>query len=121
MEWGWFKSIDTEIEDEFSIEIDSSDSNDIHNDAVAAVYEMYGIDAPLFVEENGFYSGDATDDELETLRAKLHASDDDELFQKLNDSLYTQYEAHARKFAQGESLAQDMRSDERAMSDSYFA
>jgi hypothetical protein len=104
----WTKEVETEVEQDFG-QLEESDKHAAYVEAVERVYEMYKIQCPLHVWDNGFEQGDASDEEVIELATRLHQSYDEddlassELFLTLNGDLKTQFQAILEKLAKDET------------------
>jgi len=98
MEYTWTATVEKEVEQDYGVELDASDTADAYTEAIQETYEAFEIQCPLHVWENGFVQGDAGDDEVIELAKRLGCEIDAEdldssaLWEKLNSELRAIYE-----------------------------
>lgn len=94
----WTTEVEREIAQYYGIDFECG-TNDEYQEAIESVYKMREIQCPLYVWENGFEQGEASEAELLELATRLHLSVS-ELFETLNDDLRSTFYAILEKMAQ---------------------
>ena len=102
MEHGWTATIEREVEQDYEVEFDASDTADAYTEAIYQTYEQHNVRIPLHVWENGFEQGDASDEEVSEFAKKIAGGNIAKVYDTLNSTLRSIYKQKLIRLAKAQ-------------------